>query len=93
MMINVCEIPEDFIKMEIKMHLPQIDVIRFLQKKGYEVKAFSFIVPATEELLLSEPAFQVNTFTATKNGEQQNYDTLYLNVFENELKSHLKEIT
>ena len=91
-MINLSEIPENIIKMEIKMHLPQIDVINFLQKKGYEVKAFSFIVPATEEFLINEPAFQVNTFTATKNGEKQNSDTLYLNVFETELKQLLKEI-
>ncbi|MBP7174051.1 MAG: hypothetical protein KBA33_08315 [Cloacibacterium sp.] len=91
-MIRLTPIPPDIIKMEIKMHLPQIDVINYLQKKGYEVKVFSFIVPATEEFLVSEPSFQVNTFTATKDNERQGYSTLYLNVFEKEIKELLKEL-
>ena len=80
------------IEMEIKLTLPQLDVINFLQKKGYEVKAFTFTVPPTEEILVSEPGYTVNTFTATKEGERQCYDTLYLNVFENEIKEFLNEI-
>ncbi|MEG2510415.1 MAG: hypothetical protein RSA74_13285 [Chryseobacterium sp.] len=91
-MINLSEIPEGLIKMEIKMHLPQIDIINFLQKKGYEIKAFSIFSPAVEEILVSEPATMWNTFTATKPGEPQSKKTLYLSVFENELKELLKEI-
>lgn len=89
-MISLTEQKPDLIKMEIKMHLPQMDVINFLQKKGYEVKAFSIVVPACEEFLTSEPAFLLSTFTATKDGQLQTYDTLYLNVFEKEIKDFLK---
>ena len=91
-MISLTEKAPDLIKMEIKMHIPQMDVIQFLQKKGYEIKSFSYIIPATEEMLLNEPALQINTFTATKPDEKQNNQTLYLKVFETELKSHLKEL-
>lgn len=76
--------------MEIKMHIPQMDVINFLQKKGYEVKSFSIAFPASEDLLVSEPAFIFSTFTATKDRQLQNFDTLYLNVFEKEIKDFLK---
>lgn len=75
--------------MEIKMTIPQIDVISFLQKKGYEIKAFAVTYPATEEFLLSEPPLTVNTFTATKENEPQNAENLYLKVFEKEIKTIL----
>lgn len=91
-MICLTPKPPDIIKMKIQMHIPQLDVINFLQKKGYEVKAFTFIVQPTEEFLISEPGYTVNTFTATKEGEKQGYDTLYLNVFEKEIKYFLNEI-
>lgn len=91
-MIHLTEIKPDIIKMEIKMHLPQMDVINFLQKKGYNVIAFKQIIPASEELLISEPRLEFYTFTATKQGEKQNDDTLYLKVFEKEIKELLKEI-
>ena len=83
----------DIIKMEIQMHLPQLDVINFLQKKGYEVKAFTLIFPATEEMLLSEPRTELHTFTATKPNENQSEENLFLNVFEKEIKEFLKEIS
>lgn len=89
-MIKAIPVGNDTIKLEIKMHTPQSDVFTFLQMRGYEIKPFFFEVPATEEFLLSEPAFTVNTFTATKPGEKQGYDTLYLNVFEKEIKTFLK---
>lgn len=89
-MIRLTPKPPELIKMEIQLHIPQIDVIKFLQKKGYEVKAFTFNVPPTEEFLISEPGYTVNTFTATKDAEKQGYDTLYLNVFEKEIKEFLK---
>lgn len=72
------------------MHIPQIDIINFLQKKGYEVKAFTFTVPPTDEFLMAEPGFTVNTFTATKDGEKQGYFTLYLKVFEKEMKEMMR---
>ena len=91
-MIRLTPKPPDIIRMEIQMHIPQLDVINFLQKKGYEVEAFIFTVPATEEFLISEPSFTVNTFTATKPDESQSEENLFLNVFEKEIKEFLNEI-
>ena len=91
-MIRLTPKPPDIIKMEIQMHIPQLDVINFLQKKGYKVEAFIFTVPATEEFLISEPSFTVNTFTATKPDESQSEENLFLNVFEKEIKEFLNEI-
>lgn len=90
-MINLTEKAPDLIAMEIKLTIPQMDVINYLQRKGYEIKAFSYTVPATEEFLLSEPALLVNTFTACKTGEKQSPEKDYLKVFEKELKKVLKE--
>ena len=82
----------DIIKMEIQMHIPQIDIINFLQNIGYEVKAFTLVLPATEEMLLSEPRTEIHTFTATKPDENQSEENLFLNVFEKEIKEFLNEI-
>lgn len=90
-MINLTEKAPDLIAMEIKMHLPQPHVIAFLQSKGYEIKAFTKTYPPTEEFLLSEPGFTYNTFTATKQGEEQSRDNQYLKVFEAEIKELLNE--
>ena len=91
-MINLTEKAPDLIAMEIKMHLPLTEIFAFLQMKGYEIKAFTFNVPPSEEFLIIEPGFTVNTFTACKPGEEQGYNTLYLNVFKNEIKQLLNEI-
>ncbi|WP_238583162.1 hypothetical protein [Riemerella anatipestifer] len=77
--------------MEIKTHLPQMDIIQFLQKRGYEVKAYVYREPAEKGFLIDEPPFEWHTFTATKEGEAQSKDNLFLNVFEKELKIVLKE--
>ena len=92
-MIRLTPKPPDIIKMEIQMHIPQLDVINFLQKKGYEVKAYTLVFPATEEMLLSEPRTEIHTFTATKPDENQSEENLFLNVFEKEIKEFLKEIS
>lgn len=91
-MINLTEKAPDLVAMEIKMHLPQTHVIRFLQTKGYEIKAFAKTYPATEEMLTSEPGFTYQTFTATKEGEEQSFKNHYLKVFEKEINEFLKEI-
>ena len=91
-MIRLTPKPPDIIKMEIQMHIPQLDVINFLQKKGYEVKAYTLVFPATEEMLLSEPRTELHTFTATKPDENQSEETLFLNVFKKELQNMMKEI-
>ncbi len=92
-MIRLTLKPPDLIQMEIQMHIPQLDVINFLQKKGYEVKAYTLVFPATEEMLLSEPRTEIHTFTATKPNENQTEENLFLNVFEKEIKEFLKDIS
>ena len=82
----------EHITMEIKLTLPHESIFAFLQKKGYEVKAFTLVLPATEEMLLSEPRTEIHTFTATKPDENQSEENLFLNVFEKEIKNFLNEI-
>ena len=67
-----------------------MDVINFLQAKGYEIKTFSYILPANEELLISEPEQEVYTFTATKGNEIPSFHNVYLNIFEKEIKKLLE---
>ena len=91
--VNITTKDPEVLDVSVNFHIPQQNVLEFLMKKGYQVKAFLVDVPATEEFLLSEPAFTFNSFTATKSDdEKQGYHTLYDNVFEKELKSLLKEI-
>ncbi|MCT3661065.1 hypothetical protein HZR00_00860 [Elizabethkingia anophelis] len=89
-MISIIPVGPDIIRMEIKMHLPQSDIITFLQMKGYEIKAFVQKLPAVEEMLINEPKTEFYTFTATKSDEEQSSDNLYLKVFETEIKTSLK---
>lgn len=91
-MINLTEKPPDLVYMEVKMHLPQTEIFEFLQKKGYEIKAFPIHCPAQEEFLLNEPATVWHTFTATKPGENPTPEKQYLKVFETEVKTLLKDI-
>ncbi|MBT0527110.1 hypothetical protein JZ949_09955 [Riemerella anatipestifer] len=90
-MIRLTNKPPDLIKMEITTHIPQMDIIQFLQKRGYEVKAYVYREPAEKGFLIDEPPFEWHTFTATRNGEEPGKDNLFLNVFEKELKIVLKE--
>ncbi len=91
-MISLKEKPPDLIAMEIKMTIPQSEIFAFLQKRGYEIKAFALINPAVEEFLISEPQFIWHTFTATKQDQEQMADRHYLKVFESELKAFLNNI-
>ncbi|MCE3023589.1 hypothetical protein [Riemerella anatipestifer] len=77
--------------MEITTHIPQMDIIQFLQKRGYEIKPYVYREPAEKGFLIDEPPFEWHTFTATKEGEEQSKDNLFLNVFEKEVKNLLKE--
>ncbi|MBE9391943.1 hypothetical protein IQN75_00755 [Elizabethkingia anophelis] len=90
-MIKLTQV-NDVIRMEIKMHIPQSDIISFLQMEGYDIKAFVQKLPATEEMLVNEPKTEVYTFTATKQDEKQSENTLYLKVFETEVKKLLKTL-
>ncbi|MRM95632.1 hypothetical protein D1Z98_12080 [Riemerella anatipestifer] len=90
-MIRLTNKPPDLIKMEITTHIPKMDIIAFLQKRGYEIKAYVYREPAEQGFLIDEPPFEWHTFTATKEGEEQSKDNLYLKIFEKEFKKHLKE--
>lgn len=68
-----------------------MDIIRFLQCRGYTVQAYHYTEPAQQGFLIDEPAREVHTFTATRNGEEQSPDNEFLKVFEKELKKVLKE--
>ncbi|SDE80852.1 hypothetical protein [Riemerella columbipharyngis] len=81
----------DIIKMEITTHIPQMDIIRFLQCRGYEVKGYCLVLPPEEGFLIDEPRAEIYTFTATKEGEEQSPDNEFLKVFEREVKEVLKE--
>ncbi|MRN01655.1 hypothetical protein D1Z97_10875 [Riemerella anatipestifer] len=89
-MIRLTPKTPDLIKMEITTHIPQMDIIQFLQRRGYEIKPYVYREPAENGFLIDEPPFEWHTFTATK-GEDQSKDNLFLNVFEKELKIVLKE--
>ncbi|MDO4763852.1 MAG: hypothetical protein Q4A00_05670 [Flavobacteriaceae bacterium] len=89
-MISITE-PLIDITMKIEMDLPQTEILEFLNQKGYKTESFRYEIPATEEMLISEPCIVQHTFTATKNGELQSKDTLYLKVFEREMQAYLKE--
>ena len=91
-MIRLTPKAPDLIKMEIQLNLPQMDVINFLHKKGYKVEAYTLVLPDTEEMLVSEPRTEIRTFTATKEGEKQTEENIYLNVFKKELQNMMKEI-
>lgn len=90
--INIQKKDPEVMDVYIKMSIPITNVFEFLMKKGYHVQSFAFTVPATEEILLSEPAYTVTTFTATKENQKQGYFTLYDQVFQKELISILNEI-
>ncbi|HAT3998573.1 TPA: hypothetical protein I9Y90_000055 [Elizabethkingia anophelis] len=90
MAIRLTPVNPDIIRMDIKMNIPQGDIISFLQMRGYEIKGFVMVLPAEESMLLSEPRKELHTFTATKTDEEQSENTLYLKVFEKEIKELLK---
>lgn len=72
------------------MNIPQGDIISFLQMRGYEIKAFVQVIPAEESMLITEPRKEIHTFTATKSWQRQCENTLYLAIFEKEIKELLK---
>ncbi|HCZ8394610.1 hypothetical protein [Elizabethkingia anophelis] len=90
MAITLTTVNPDIVRMDIKMNIPQGDIISFLQMRGYEIKAFVQVIPAEESMLITEPRKEIHTFTATKENEEQIENTLYLKVFEKEIKELLK---
>lgn len=78
-------------RMEIKMHMPHDSIFAFLHKRGYEVKPWLYIFEDTS-FPNGTTLHEQWTFTATRTGEEQSSKTLFLIVFENELKELLREI-
>ncbi|MBN9312910.1 MAG: hypothetical protein J0I53_07645 [Chryseobacterium sp.] len=76
--------------MEIKMHLPYEDIFRFLIGRGYEVMPWLWKYE-DETFPGGTTQHESWTFTACKDGEKQSEKTLYLKVFEKEIKDFLKE--
>ncbi|MDY3512976.1 hypothetical protein JSO59_001240 [Riemerella anatipestifer] len=81
----------NLINIQVDTHVPQSDILIFLMIRGYEIKPYVYREPAEKGFLIDEPPFEWHTFTATKEGEAQSKDNLFLNVFEKEVKLLLKE--
>lgn len=88
-MIRLTSIPENLIKMEIKMHLPYEDIFRFLIGRGYEVMPWLWKYE-DETFPGGTTQHESWTFTACKEGEKQSEETHYLKVFEKEINEFLK---
>ena len=82
----------EHITMEIKLTLPHESIFAFLQKKGYEIKPWLYCYE-DESFPAGKTHHERLTFTATKEGQNQSEETLFLNVFENEIKEILNEIS
>ena len=80
----------EHITMEIKLTLPHETIFAFLQKKGYEIKPWLYCYE-DESFPAGKTYHEKLTFTATKPDESQSEETLFLNVFEKEMKEFLNE--
>lgn len=77
---------------DIKIDLPKMnDIFKFLKGRGYQIKPYLLKIPAEQGFLVDDPPVETWVFTATKKGEEQGAETLYLNIFEKEIKKILKE--
>ena len=81
----------EHITMEIKLTLPHETIFAFLQKKGYEIKPWLYRF-CDETFPGGKTNHEKWTFTATKPDESQSEESLFLNVFEKEIKEFLNEI-
>lgn len=90
-MIHLTE-PLIDIAMKIEIDLPQWQILEFLNKKGYSVEAYRQVIPATDEMLVSEPEIINHTFVALKKDEPPNDNAIYLKVFEREIKTLLNKL-
>ena len=82
----------EHITMEIKLNLPHESIFAFLQKKGYEIKPWLYRF-CDETFPGGKTNHEKWTFTATKQDESQSEETLFLTVFEKEIKEILQEIS
>lgn len=82
----------EHITMEIKLNLPLESIFAFLQKKGYEIKPWLYCYK-DESFPNGISHHESWTFTATKTDESQSEETLFLTVFEKEIKEILNKIS
>lgn len=82
---------QELVIMEIKIRYPHESIFAFLQKKGYEIKPWLYCYE-DDSFPAGKTYNESWTFTATKDGQNQSEETLFLNVFEKEIKEFLKEI-
>lgn len=81
---------ENISRMEIKVHLPHDAIFAFLQRRGYETKPWLYIYEE-ETFPNGKSQHESWTFTATKSGELQSKEALFLTVFEREIQLFFKE--
>ena len=81
----------EHITMEIKLNLTLESIFAFLQKKGYEIKPWLYCYE-DDSFPAGKTHHEKLTFTATKDGQNQSEENLFLNVFEKEIKEFLNEI-
>lgn len=84
-------ISKNIIRMEIKLHLPHESIFAFLQKRGYEIKPYLYCF-YDETFPGGKTYHEKMTFTATKENDHQSEKSLFLTVFEKEIKSFLNDI-
>ena len=90
-MIRLPQYTEHII-MEIKLTLPHESIFACLQKKGYEIKPWLYCYE--DESFPNGTSYHESwTFTATKPDESQSEETLFLTVFEKEIKEILNKIS
>ena len=82
----------EHVTMEIKLNLPHETIFAFLQTKGYEIKPWLYRF-CDETFPGGKTNHEKWTFTATKQDESQSEETLFLTVFEKEIKEILQEIS
>lgn len=79
-------------RIELSIEKPKMkDIVKILKKKGYEIKPYLLKIPAEHGFLVDDPPIEQWIFTATRDGEEQGFETYYLNVLEKEIKEALKE--
>lgn len=90
-MIRISEELENLIKMKIEINFTQSEIFEFLQKKGYEIKAWLW--QFTDETFPNGISLHESwTFTACKAGEIQSEETIYTKVLDREIQRILKQM-
>jgi len=90
-MIRIMPKGDNTIIIAMEIQAPHESVFYFLQSKGYEVKSWLWKYQ-DESFPGGQSSHETWTFTATKEGENQNEGTMFLTVLEKEIKQIVNEI-